>query len=93
VRRSFLRSLPMAQEASLLPCSSYGLLRSSGTPNLDLVRSADRAGDNVPALPLWPTSALSLSEIIPSIPDTLKHWMPLGVIEAVLGLTPQLAPL
>jgi hypothetical protein len=87
-KQTLWRSLQSTSEILLQICSSYGLLRRSGTPNVDLVNwmpGSKPGRGRASVCPLWPEPSLDLSEIVPSAPATLRHWMPLGAIEAVFG--------
>lgn len=70
-------------------CSSYGLLCTSGSINVDLVAHTDLGSsmrDDFNVAPLWPNPSHLLSELLPSVPEKLEHWAPLGVLETVLGV-------
>jgi hypothetical protein len=89
VNLAFLKSLRSVARTELQICSSYGLLRLSMSPNVDLAKLRVQKVDGraVAALPLWPAPSAPVSEIIPSAPSTLAHWMPLGTVESVFGAT------
>ena len=88
VKESLWQSLRSTADISLQICSSYGLLRRSGTPNVDLAGGppdARRAQRNTETAPLWPRPSQELGQIVPSAPATLGDWMPLGAIETVFN--------
>ena len=69
-------------------CSSFGILNASGTVNIDLAEFTspiqDWSGlDTVP--PLWPCPSNRLDNLVPSNPDGLSDWRPIGLMECLFG--------
>lgn len=73
--------------------SSFGLLTASGSYNVDLVRD-DRpfriAADPQCLRPLWPRRDANARLLLPSVPETLERWRPIGAVEALLDCEPLL---
>lgn len=87
-RKSLWQSIRSMDDIAVRLCSSYGVLRMSGTANIDLSaarRPVDRLGAFAPTVPLWPEPSLDVTSLVPSEPTTLRHWRPVGVLEAVIG--------
>lgn len=67
--------------------SSFGWLTASGSFNVDLVHQSRPLTPSPEPLclhPLWPQRGANLKHLVPSNPQRLRHWRPIGVLEALL---------
>lgn len=73
---------------SMRIASNFGWLTASGSFNVDLVHQSRPLTPSTEPLclrPLWPQRGKNLKHLVPANPERLKHWRPIGVLEALLN--------